>query len=139
MTDTDQLQLAEMVERYLKGEMDPQERQSFENMRMNNQEIDQMVVEFHFFLEEMSRYGAVRRFKSNLYDTHHTLQENGEIGELQLKTKARIINMWNKYRRVVAVAASIAGITALFISGMLSLFTPKAPFRDIEELCKLNN
>lgn len=130
----DQLQLAEVVERYLKGEMDPQEKQAFEEMRRNNPELDQTVVEYHYFMEEIERYGEVRRFKSNLYDTHHTLQESGEIKELQLKPSTRIINMWNKYRRVVAVAASIAGITALFISGMLSLFTPKAPFRDIEEL-----
>lgn len=134
MDQLDQLQLAESVERYLKGEMDSQERQAFEEMRMKQPELDQMVVEYHFFLEEMDRYGAIRRFKSNLYDTHHTLQESGEIKELQLGTKSRIINMWNKYRRVVAVAASIAGITAIFISGMLSLFTPKAPFSDIEEL-----
>jgi len=130
----DQLQLAELVERYLKGEMDSQEKLAFEQMRMNQPELDQMVVEFHYFLEEMERYGEIRRFKSNLYDTHHTLQETGEIKELKLDTRSRIINMWNKYRRVVAVAASIAGITAIFISGMLSLFTPKAPFQDIEEL-----
>jgi len=130
----DQVQLSEVVERYLKGEMDPQEKQAFEEMRRNHPELDQTVVEYHYFLEEMERYGEVRRFKSNLYDTHHTLQESGNIRELQLKPSTRIINMWNKYRRVVAVAASIAGITALFISGMLSLFTPKTPLRDIEEL-----
>jgi serine protease Do len=130
----EQSQLTEVVERYLKGEMDTQEKQAFEEMRRNHPELDQTVVEYHYFLEEMQRYGEVRRFKSNLYDTHHTLQESGVIRELQLKPATRIINMWNKYRRVVAVAASIAGITALFISGMLSLFTPKTPLRDIEEL-----
>lgn len=130
----DQSQIAEVVERYLKGEMDSQEKLAFEEARKNNPELDQTVVEYHFFLEEMVRYGEIRRFKSNLYDTHHTLQENGEIKELQLTAGTRIINMWNKYRRVVAVAASIAGITTLFISGMITLFTPNRPIRDIEEL-----
>lgn len=130
----DQSQIAEVVERYLKGEMDIQEKLAFEEARKNNPELDQTVVEYHFFLEEMVRYGEIRRFKSNLYDTHHTLQENGEIKELQLTAGTRIINMWNKYRRVVAVAASIAGITTLFISGMITLFTPNRPIRDIEEL-----
>ncbi|MEY5045959.1 MAG: hypothetical protein RL713_1184, partial [Bacteroidota bacterium] len=130
----DQSQIAEVVERYLKGEMDSQEKQAFEEARKNNPELDQAVVEYHFFFEEMVRYGEVRRFKSNLYDTHHTLQENGEIKELQLTAGTRIINMWNKYRRVVAVAASIAGITTLFISGMITLFSPNRPIRDIEEL-----
>lgn len=130
----DQLQLAEIVERYLTGEMNPEEKHAFEEMRKNNPELDQTVVEYHFFLEEMGRYGEVRRFKSALYDTHHTMQESGEIKEIKLNTGTRIINMWNKYRRVVAVAASIAGVTALFISGMMTLFTPKTPLRDIEEL-----
>ncbi len=130
----DQSQIAEVVERYLKGEMDSQEKQAFEEARKHNPELDQAVVEYHFFFEEMVRYGEVRRFKSNLYDTHHTLQENGEIKELQLTAGTRIINMWNKYRRVVAVAASIAGITTLFISGMITLFSPNRPIRDIEEL-----
>jgi serine protease Do len=130
----DQSQIAEVVERYLKGEMDSQEKQAFEEARKNNPELDQAVVEYHFFFEEMVRFGEVRRFKSNLYDTHHTLQENGEIKELQLTAGTRIINMWNKYRRVVAVAASIAGITTLFISGMITAFSPNRPIRDIEEL-----
>ena len=124
----DQLQIAEVVERYLKGEMDAQEKLAFEEARKNSPELDQSVVEYHFFFEEMTRYGELRRFKSNLYDSHHTLQENGEIKELQLSAGTRIINMWNKYRRVVAVAASIAGITALFISGIITFI------RDIEEL-----
>jgi S1-C subfamily serine protease len=130
----EQSQIAEVVERYLKGEMDSQEKMAFEEARKNNPELDQAVVEYHFFFEEMVRYGEVRRFKSNLYDTHHTLQENGEIKELQLTAGSRIVNMWNKYRRVVAVAASIAGITTLFISGMITLFSPNRPIRDIEEL-----
>ena len=117
----DQSQIAEVVERYLKGEMDSQEKQAFEEARKNNPELDQAVVEYHFFFEEMVRYGEIRRFKSNLYDTHHTLQENGEIKELQLTAGTRIINMWNKYRRVVAVAASIAGITTLFILSLIHI------------------
>ena len=121
----EQFELAEVVERYLTGEMNPEEQRAFEEMRKNNPELDQTVVEYHYFLEQMGHYGEIRRFKSNLYDTHHTLQESGEIKELPLTTGTRIVNMWNKYRRVVAVAASIAGITALFISGMMTIFTPK--------------
>jgi len=96
----DQLQIAELVEKYLKGELNQEEKTMFEQLRSSDPEVDQSVVEYHFFMEEMERYGQVRRFKSNLYDTHHTLQENGEIKDLQLKTSAKIINLWSKYRRV---------------------------------------
>lgn len=130
----EQHQIAEIVEKYLKGELNAQEKSAFEEMRKNNPELDQTVVEYQYFFEEMGKYGEAKRFKSNLYDTHHTLQENGDIREFQLKAKALIINMWTRYRKVVAVAASIAVITALFTSGMITIFSPKSPIRDIEEL-----
>jgi serine protease Do len=130
----DQILLLEAVERYLRGEMNDEEKRSFEDMRKNNPELDQMVVEHHFFLGEMDRYGEIKRFKANLYDTHHTLQENGEIKQVNSRDSGKIAYLWNKYRRVVAVAASIAGITALLISGLTVAFSPKAPIRDIEEL-----
>ncbi len=130
----DQILLLEAVERYLRGEMNDEEKRVFEDMRKSNPELDQMVVEHHFFLEEMDRYGEIKRFKANLYDTHHTLKENGEIKDLSPAGQGKIAYLWNRYRRVVAVAASIAGITALLISGLTVAFSPKAPIRDIEEL-----
>lgn len=130
----DQHQLAETVEKYLKGALNDGEKIAFEEIRKTHPEIDQTVVEYQHFFDQMNHFGEVRRFKSNLYDTHHTLQENGEIKDFQLNNKARIINLWSRYRRVVAVAASIAGVTALLISGMITVFSPRAPLRDIEEL-----
>jgi S1-C subfamily serine protease len=135
----DQLQLLEAVERYLRNEMDEPERNLFEDLRKNNPELDQMVVEHHFFLEQMDRYGEVKRFKANLYDTHHTLQENGDIRDLSPTGQGKIAYLWNRYRRVIAVAASIAGITALVISSLFIIFSPKAPIREIEELRKKVN
>ncbi|MCU0382329.1 MAG: serine protease [Chitinophagaceae bacterium] len=130
----DQILLLEAAERYLRGEMNPEEKRLFEEMRKNNPEVDQLVVEHQFFLEEMDRYGEIKRFKATLYDTHHTLQENGEIKEVTSSSKGKIAYLWNRYRRVVAVAASIAGITALLISGLTLMITPKAPIQDIEAL-----
>lgn len=130
----DQILLLEAAERFLRGEMSPDEQRLFEEMRKSNPEVDQMVVEHQFFLEEMNRYGEIKRLKANLYDTHHTLQENGEIREVTATGKGKIAYLWNRYRRVVAVAASIAGITALLISGLTMIITPKAPIQDIEAL-----
>jgi S1-C subfamily serine protease len=130
----DQILLLESAERYLKGDMTPEEKRLFEEMRKNNPQVDQLVVEHQYFLEEMDRYGEIRRFKSNLYDIHHTLQENGEIREVTATGKGKIAYLWSRYRRVVAVAASIAGITALLISGLTMIISPKAPIQDIEAL-----
>jgi serine protease Do len=132
----DQILLLEAVERYLRNEMNAEERLHFEDLRKSNPELDQMVVEHHFFLDEMDRYGEIKRLKANLYDTHHTLQENGEIKDVSPDVKGRLVNLWERYRRVVAVAASIAGITALFISGIVTMLSPKAPIKEIDLLRK---
>jgi S1-C subfamily serine protease len=130
----DQILLLDAAERYLRGEMNDQEKASFEELRKTNPEVDQFVVEHHFFIEELSRYATVKRFKANLYDVHHTMKESGEISEYQPAEKGLLVQFWDKYRRTIAVAASIAGITALAISGLTLFFSPKTPIKDIEEL-----
>ncbi len=75
----DQIALLDAAERYLRGEMNEQEKSIFEELRKTNPEIDQFVVEHHLFIEEIERYGDVKRFKANMYDVHHSLKETGEI------------------------------------------------------------
>jgi hypothetical protein len=130
----DQILLLDATERYLRGEMNDQEKASFEELRKSNPEIDQFVVEHHFFIDELNRYATVKRFKSNLYDVHHSLRETGEISDIKPLEKGILVQFWDKYRRTIAVAASIAGVTALLISGLAIFFSPKAPIKDIEEL-----
>jgi serine protease Do len=120
----DQILLLDATERYLRGEMNDQERASFEDLRKSNPEVDQFVVEHHFFTEELNRYATVKRFKANLYDVHHTLKETGDISDIKPTERGRIIQFWEKYRKTIAVAASIAGVTALLISGLTLFFSP---------------
>ena len=114
--------LLDAVERYLRGEMTTEEKALFEHVRNTNPEVDQMVVEHSLFLEHLNRYGEARRLKTQLHDIHHDLATTGQIEQSR---PAIVVTLWNKYRRVVLVAACIAGITALFISGLVSLLTPK--------------
>lgn len=130
----DQIQLLDSTERYLRGEMTSAEVASFEELRKTNPAIDQFVVEHHLFAEELHKYAQVKRFRSTLFDIHHNLKESGEITDVQLPEKGRLVHFWNKYRRTIAVAASIAGITALLTSLLTLLFSPKTPLGDIEEL-----
>ena len=135
----DQIALIDAAERYLRGEMDEREIAMFEDLRKTDPEIDQFVVEHHLFVEEIERYGDLKRFKANMYDVHHSLKETGEIGDVKPKEKGMLVHMWDRYRKVIAVAASIAGLTALLISGLVMMFSPKAPISDIEELKKKVN
>ena len=70
----------------------------------------------------MNKFGEIKDFKTNLADIHNNLFETGAIKE---PAPAKVVSLWKKYKRVVAVAASIAGITALSISGLVSYFSPK--------------
>lgn len=129
----DQIALLDATERYLRNEMADQERQMFEELRQTNPEVDQFVVEHLFFMGQLDRYADLKLYRANIYDVHHTLKETGDITELKPVEQASVIQLWNKYRRTIAVAASIAGITTLLLGGLIVGLSPK-PTKDIEEL-----
>lgn len=131
------LKILEAVERYIAGEMTPDERVYFESLRKSNPEIDQAVVEHTYFLQQMSRFEDTRRFKAILNDTHIHLAEDGLIDSPKLKGGAKLVFLFNRYKRTAAIAASIAGITVLCISALIwsvSDFKPNAVKGDIDYL-----
>ena len=65
----DDILLLEAIERYLNGEMNPDERAYFEALRKKTPEIDQMVVEHNMFLHQMEYYTAHRNIKHTLQST----------------------------------------------------------------------
>jgi serine protease Do len=114
--------LLEAVERYIRGEMLPEEKEFFEHVRKTNPDVDQLVVEHSLFLDRFAQYGKIHRLKSQLNDVHRQLSASGQIEQAR---PATVVTLWKKYKRVIGVAASIAGITALGISGLISLLSPK--------------
>ena len=123
--------MLDAIERYMRGEMLPEERVFFEHLRKSNPQVDQMVVEHTIFLNQMNKFGERKNFKSQLHYIHNQLFEKGEIKE---PTQAKFVTLWKKYKRVIAVAACIAGITALGISGLIAYFSPKANVSEIAQL-----
>jgi S1-C subfamily serine protease len=92
-----------------------------------------MVVEHTIFLNQMNKFGDRKNFKTSLNDVHNQLFETGIIKADQ---GAKVIKLWKKYKRVVAIAASIAGVTALGISGLISYLSPKADPKSVEILSR---
>jgi serine protease Do len=129
----DERLILESIERYTRGEMLPEERKFFEELRKTNPGIDQLVVEHTVFLNLMEKYGNRRNLKSTLQDVHNELFETGQIKQSQ---ETRVIRLWLKYRKTIAVAASIAGITALAISGITSYYAPKTPNTQLQDLSR---
>jgi len=115
--------MLEAVERYIRGEMLPEERTFFEHLRKTQPAIDELVAEHTLFLQKMSRYGEISRLKAQLKNVHEELSSTGQIDEPR---RAKVVVLWKKYKRVVSVAAAIAGITALAISGLISYVSPKS-------------
>src|SRR3954464_15683361 len=94
------MKLLETVERYILGQMSPDERVYFEQLRKSNPEIDQAVVEHTFFLQQMNRFDATRNFRGLLNETHIHLAEKGEIKSPKLQGRARVVYLYNRYKRV---------------------------------------
>lgn len=137
----DDILLLEAIENYLSGKMSPEEREYFENLRKTTPEIDQMVVEHSMFLQQMDTYATHRNLKHQLHDVHLKQMANGDITEDPTPTtKAKIVQLWKKYKRVTAIAASVGGVIALVISVIAILLTPTPNKKAIQELSiEVNN
>lgn len=128
----EEIQLLEAVERYIRGEMNAEERSFFDNLRKTNPEVDQLVVEQTMFFNQLGSFGDWKNYKSVLNEVHNQLMESGDIR--QEKPKALVIELWKKYKRVMAVAATIAGVTTFLIAISVSLYTRKTTSDQIQEL-----
>ncbi|MEO7982883.1 MAG: serine protease [Bacteroidota bacterium] len=121
----DDIKILDTVERYIRGEMKPDERLQFETLRKTNAEIDQLVVEHTLFLQQLNHFGERKNFRGSLNNIHTDLTEQGKIDSMRLRGKAKVVYLWKRYKRVAAIAASIAGITTLTISALVWALSPK--------------
>src|ERR1700730_14284377 len=125
--------ILESIERYIRGEMLPEERKFFEELRKSNPGIDQIVVEHTVFLHLMEKYGDRKNVRSTLQDVHNELFETGQIRQTK---ETKVVRLWLKYRKVIAVAASIACVTALSISAITSYYAPRRPNTQLQDLSR---
>jgi serine protease Do len=130
MTDKDFLELAD---RYLSNEMHAEEKAAFEAFCRKDAEMSRWFAENESFLKQLKEYVAKADFKKGLQEMHHTLTESGEIVHPPV---AKTISFRTKYKRVMAVAAGIAGITTLLIAGMVSYYSTKENTQTVQELNK---
>ncbi len=133
----DDILLLEAIERYLNGDMNASERDYFETLRKNTPEIDQMVVEHSMFLHQMDIYALHRNLGQSLQNSHAKLLARGDINEGgELTTRGKVVQLWTKYKRVTAIAASVGGVIALIISGLTVYFSPSVKNSQLQQLSK---
>lgn len=115
--------LVETVERYLKGELTQQELYFFEELRKSNPTVDQFVVEQIFLFNELESHAQKRAFKHAVHEVENKLTDEGLVSRSQLKGKAKLGYLWKRYKRNIAVAASIAGIMSIITAGLIISYT----------------
>ena len=112
--------LIDAAERFVKGEMSPEEKIYFEDLRKNNPELDQAVVEQLFFLNQLNIYSSAKNFKDLLSDVENKLTEENFLSRTANVPKTRVVQIWQRYKKDIAVAASIAGLVSLLIATAVS-------------------
>ena len=129
--------LLETIENYLTGAMSVQERNQFETLRKSTPEIDQMVVEHKLFLDHMQSYANKRSFAKLTEKTFQHLLAAGEWNiDSALPSKAKMIQLWNKYKKVTAIAASVGGFIALSTSALIMYLSPSLNGNQLLQLSK---
>jgi len=112
-------QLLEVIERYLNGEMGPDERAQFELLRKENADIDSRVKEHRQFTGLLKQYAERVELENRLNTIHdeidvHTLKESLMIHP------SWVIQLWRHHHSKISVAATVAlfiGMGILFLTG----------------------
>jgi hypothetical protein len=130
----DEILLIETVERCLRGEMTQKEKAFFEEIRKNTPAIDQLVVEHSFLFHQLDKQANIKAIKHALYEVENKLTEEGIISKKQLTGKAKVVFLWKKYKRNIAVAASIAGLVSIVTTAVISAYNNKVSNNNIGQL-----
>lgn len=133
----DDIQLQEAIEQYLADEMSVDERTQFDAIRKATPEIDQMVIEHAMFLSAMDLYVQRKKFSNINQQVFSQLLNAGTWSPVaEQSTSFKVLQLWTKYKKVTAIAASVGGFIALFTSTMMLFFFPTINGNQILELSK---
>lgn len=130
--------LSEAIEKYLSGTMSETDRHHFELMRQNNADLDQLVVEHLFFLKQMDVYNDHTRFKETLNHIHTEVAAETKLVPIK-QEGSKLVQFWNRYRRTVAVAATIAGLISISAAGLLFVYKKKGDIEYNDLRVKVDN
>jgi len=115
-------QLLEAIERYLNGDMGADERRAFEQLRIENAEVDQRVIEHQQFVGLLKQYGERVELETRLNTIHEEIDVH-TLTEQVTEKPGWIIRLWRDHHSKISVAASIAIFAilgTLFVTGSLS-------------------
>lgn len=97
-----QHEFLELADRYLTGQMNPQEREEFELLCNQDEQLNSLYVSHVDFIETMKRHEARAEFKNQLSET---VKEQA--------SEAIIIRLWKKLKINAVAAAAVAVLSSL--------------------------
>lgn len=115
--------LIDAAERFARGEMSAEEKIYFEDLRKNNPDLDQAVVEQLFFLNQLDQYSSTKNFKNIIGEVENKLITEQFLTRSVPASQGKLVTLWVRYRKTIAVAASIAGVVSLLIATLVSSVT----------------
>lgn len=115
--------LLDAIERYRSGQMDDAEKLFFEELRINNADVDQVASEHSFFLDQLENLSEQKSFRQNLKGVENKLRSEGVFSQNDAEPKSKVVYLWNRYRRTIAVAAAIAGLISFSTATVISKYS----------------
>lgn len=122
--------LLDAIERYRNGEMSPQEITFFEELRKANPEIDQLVVEHTAFLNQLEKHSEIASLKQAFHNVESKLIDEGTISNDKVKGKSKVVYLWTRYRKIIGIAAAIAGIVSISTATLVSMYSSEKKVHD---------
>jgi serine protease Do len=112
-------QLLEVIERYLNGEMSPDERIKFELLRKENITIDNRVTEHQQFTGLLQHYVERIELENRLNAIHLEIDVDTLKEDLMVHP-SRIVQLWRHHHSKISVAATVALfviVSIMFLTG----------------------
>jgi len=126
--------LLDAIERYRSGDMSAREIAYFEELRKNDPEIDQLVVNHMAFLHQLEQHGERAALKQQLNETEHRLAGEGVLFNEKTKGRPAIVYLWTRYRKIIGVAAAIAGLVSIATASFVSRYSSEKKVDEIQPL-----
>ena len=114
--------LQEEIERYLNGEMGPEELKQFELLRKENTAIDTKVNEHQDFTRLLKQYSDRLALENRLNAIHDEIDVHTLADELMIHP-SWIVQLWRNHHSKISVAASVAifaFLSIMFLTGKMT-------------------
>jgi serine protease Do len=114
-----ELQLTELIERYLNGDLSSEERERFEALRQENAAVDRKITDHAHFTGLIKQYGQRVELEKRLNAIHQEIDVHALTEELTVHPNW-VVKLWRNHHSKISVAASIAIfaiLSTLYVTG----------------------